>query len=205
MNSIVIDRIEKGNSQRYNVFSDDKFLFSLYNHEIKQYGLKAQSEIAHSVYIDILENVVKKRAKERALYLLERRPYSEYMLRKKLILNAYPNDIIDEVVEFLKQYRYLDDYMYIQMYVNQSVSKKSKKQFVFDLKRKGISKELLEQYFDEYPYCEEQRLSEQMERYVKNMDLQDWKVQQRVIRYFLGKGFSYPHIRECVQRMLSVE
>ncbi|MDO5156701.1 MAG: regulatory protein RecX [Eubacteriales bacterium] len=202
-NSIWITRIEESRNRRYKVFSDDRFLFALYGSELKKYNINENSEMDVSLYTELIESVIRKRAKERALYLLERRPYSEYMLRTKLKETDYPENVIENVVGFLKKYHYLDDYMYVSMYVEAYGSKKSKKKLIFDLKQKGIRSDIIHNYFEEQEFCDDEQLMHQLEHYVNGKDLMDYKVQQKVIRYFYGKGFAYSLITECIQKIVS--
>ena len=194
-----ITRIEEGKGRKYKVFGDEIFLFSLYKKELKKYGIAENTEIDDNLIEDIEENCILKRAKERALYLLEYKPYSISMMREKLYNGEYSKKIIEKVILFLKEYHYLDDKDYIRMYIGTYSVRKSRKQLTCDLLRKGISKELINNCFEQLEYSEQECFEKEFERYVRGKDLEDWKVRQKVFRYFLGKGFSISLIEDSLK------
>ena len=195
---MLITRIDASKSKRYKVFSDYNYLFPLYAKELKQYHIEEGVEIADSAISTILDNIVYKRAKERALFLLERKSYSKSMMRDKLVATDYPDNVVDHVISFLEDYHYLNDGEYIQSYVNFNIHKKSKRQMTFELLQKGISKEQIEEFFYETDYTEEVCLERQFLRYIKGKDLTDARVKQKIFRYFYGKGFSISLIEDMM-------
>lgn len=197
---MLITRIEQGKGKRYKVYSDSDFLFSLYGRELKEYHIAENVEVSESIIAEILEDIIYKRARERALYLLESRPYTCSMMRDKLVSGDYPAEIADQVISFLQKYHYLDDMAYIRMYVEAYSKSKSKKQIQFDLQKKKIAKNLIDEYMSLQNYSEEECFRKQFERYTRGKDIRDRSVRQKVFRYFYGKGFSY-HLIEEYMRM----
>lgn len=195
-----IARIEESKGNRYRVFGDDGFLFSLYGRELKRYHIEAHTELEDTCIHFILQEVIYKRAKDRALFLLEGRPLSVAMLKEKLRKNEYPETVIEQVVVFLQTYHYLDDMEYIHMYVDAYSNKKSRKQMIYDLIRKGISKDMIDTYFEEVEYSERSCFEKQFERYVRGRDLEDVAVKQKIFRYFYRKGFQASLIEEALRR-----
>lgn len=202
---MLITKIESGKNKRYRVFGDDTFLFALYKNELKRYQIEENAMIEDSVISSILGEIIYKRAKERALYLLEKRPLTVSALRDKLRYNDYPEAVVEKVLVFLEQYHYLDDMDYVRMYTRTYSNKKSKKQIVYDLLRKGISKSLINIYFEENEYSEQEGFEKQFERYVKGKDLGNLSVRQKVFRYFYGKGFSVSMIETALRNRTELE
>ncbi|MCM1157675.1 MAG: RecX family transcriptional regulator [Bacteroidales bacterium] len=198
---MLITGIDTGKNNRYRVFGEDGFLFSLYKKELKQYHVEENKPLSDDTIQLILTEVVYKRGKERALYLLEKRPLSVFMLWKKLLDNEYPEPVIDWIVEFLETYHYLDDTEYVRMYIASYSQKKSKRQIFYDLQQRGIAKEEVEACFAAGAYSERACLEKQFRRYVRGKDLQDWAVRQKVFRYFYGKGFQSTLIEEALKEV----
>lgn len=196
---MLITKIEEGKGKKYRVFSEDGYLFSLYGKELKKYHIQENLMIDDAIISSILDEIIYKRGKERALYLLERRPLTEFMLRDKLKKSEYPVVVINRIVSFLYEYHYLDDLEYIRMYVNTYQYKKSLKQIKLDLRCKGITKENLEQFFYEYDYSDEESFQRQFDKYIRNKDLSDYKTKQKVFRYFYGKGFETSMIEYAIR------
>lgn len=195
-----ITRIEDGKNKKYRIYSEEGYLFSLYGKEIKRYHLAENKEIPDCIISSIMDELIYKRGKERALFLIERRPLTEFMLREKLKSNEYPDDIIDRVVAFLFRYHYLDDMEYIRMFVNSYSHKKSRKQIQYDLQKKGIQKQDIEQYFLQYPYSDEDSLQQLFQRYIRNKNLEQPKDRQKVFRYFYSKGYASSLIQSEIQK-----
>ncbi len=202
---MLITKIESGKNKRYRVFGDDTYLFALYRNELKHYQIEENAMIEDSVISSILDEIIYKRAKERALYLLEKRPLTVSGLRDKLRYHDYPEAVVEKVIAFLEQYHYLDDMDYVRMYTGSYSSKKSKKQIVYDLMRKGISKSLIDIYFEENEYSEQEGFEKQFERYVRGKDLGNLAIRQKVFRYFYGKGFTVSMIETALRSRMELE
>ena len=98
-----------------------------------------------------------KRAKHRALYLLERCDRTEQELRSKLSRN-YTEEIVEEAIAYVKQYHYIDDERYAINYLNRKGSLKSRRQTEQELLyKKGISRAVLERA------CQEAQLQDERE------------------------------------------
>lgn len=193
-----ITRIEKGKGQRYRVYSDEEMIFALYRKELQYYHIQENSEIDEDLFHMILADVVLKRAKERALYLLEQRLYTVSMMRKKLLDSEYPELVLEQVLSFLQQYHYLDDREYANMYIKDYSLKKSRKQMIMDLCRRGVDRQILEDFFEEQGDFEDQCFARQFQRYVQGKDVSDFSSRQKIFRHFYSKGFS----SELIQKYL---
>ena len=69
---------------------DDGTEFVLYRGEAKKYRLGEGAELSDNEYGELLYDVVGKRAKKRALHLLEKMDRTERQLRDKLRQGGYP-------------------------------------------------------------------------------------------------------------------
>lgn len=199
-----ITKIEKGKGRRYRVYSDKQLVFALYDKELKYYNIEENRELKDDTIDTILKDIILKCAKERALYLLERKMYTVSMMRDKLIYNDYPESVVEQVLSFLKEYRYLDDKAYVCMYIRNYSSKKSRKQLMLDLHIKGIEKQLVNDFFEEYEYSEEQCFARQFERYVRGKDITNFSDRNKVFRHFYVKGFSTNLINEYMRNFSEV-
>lgn len=202
---MLVTKIESGKNKRYRVYGDDMFLFTLYKSELKRYQIQENVMLEDSVISSILDEIIYKRAKERALYLLEKRPLTVFMLRDKLRSHEYPETVVNKVIQFLEKYHYLDDGEYIRMYIAAYSNKKSKKQIVFDLMHKGISKNFIDIYLDENEYSEQVGFEKQFERYVRGKNLDNLVVRQKVFRYFYAKGYTVSLIETALRNRAELE
>ena len=86
-----------------------------------------------------------KRAKHRALHLLERCDRTEQELRTKLEQNYEP-EVVEEAIAYVKQFHYIDDKRYAVNYLTSRGRVKSRRQVEQELLyKKGISRDVLEE------------------------------------------------------------
>jgi regulatory protein len=84
------------------------------------------------------------RAWNYVLWLLGRQAYSTAQVKEKLLKKEVSPDIITQVLEKLKDYRFLDDARFAEQYVQSRQKRKGKIALKLELRRKGIDEELAE-------------------------------------------------------------
>ena len=99
------------------VFLEEGFAFVLYRGEVERFGIEEGKELEADVYQRILNEVLLGRAKERALYLLKSSGKTETWMKKKLQEAGYPEEAVSYAMNFLKEYRFIDDRAYAESYV----------------------------------------------------------------------------------------
>ena len=134
---------------RYKVYVDGQFAFILYKGELREFGIEEEKEISESCYQQIMTQVLPKRAKKRALNLLESRDYTSGQLREKLRQGDYPQACIDEAIDYVESYCYVDDLRYAKDFITYHLEHKSRTRIGQDLMRKGIGRDIIEAAFEE--------------------------------------------------------
>lgn len=144
-----------------------------------------------------------KSARECALSLLEYRDRTEQQMRQKLKEREYGPQEIEEALSFLKEYRYIDDADYAERYIRVYSRKKSTRQIRFDLERKGIARDVVEQYLEESPVDEEGQIREYLlKKGCRPGERLDAAVYKKITAGLCRRGFSYEAIRRVMDRML---
>ena len=198
---MIVTKVEEWKSKKYRIYIDDEFTFTLYSKELHQFHIRKGVVISQDIVFHILDTVIYKRAKERALFLLERKPLSINMMRMKLQENGYSPYIIDRVISFLEIYHYLDDEEYTRMYIHTYSCKKSKKQLKKDLLYKGISRDVIDTYFENNIYSEQDCFEKQFQKYIKGKNLENYSDRQKIFRYIYSKGFSVSLIEKYMKTL----
>lgn len=134
---------------RYKVYVDGQFAFILYKGELREFGIEEEKEISELCYQQIMTQVLPKRAKKRALNLLESRDYTSGQLREKLRQGDYPQACIDEAIDYVESYGYVDDLRYAKDFITYHLEHKSRTRIGQDLMRKGIGRDIIEAAFEE--------------------------------------------------------
>lgn len=138
------------------------------------------------------------RAKEYALRSLSCNDQTEFQIRQKLQKREYPAEVIDRVMEFLKEYNYINDVRFLEQYVACHCNRLNRKQLVEKLSVKGIKGMDVDRYLELYQYNEEELLQKAVRKYVKGKDLSDSRVRQKVFTHFVQKGYSCSLVRRVV-------
>ena len=157
------------------------------NYEIvSAYGLKAGLDMPESAWEKIVFDNEFRKAKERALYLLDYRDYSYVELYKKLEKN-YSEEICDAVMDKMlglaRTYVEVRKYGYYRAYQQ--------------MRQKGLTKPIIEEALEEYSEGTYERLYELVERkYLRYLDGEkgDIKVKNALVRL----GYSYDIIKEVL-------
>ena len=100
---------QKKDPDKYNVFVDGEFSFSLYMQDIRFFKIKENEEIPEDKYNYILNEVIYIKAQDKALNFLGYKMRTEKEMRDKLETYDYSEGVIERVMEFLLKYGYVDD------------------------------------------------------------------------------------------------
>ena len=106
---MTVTKITEISKSRIKIMIDEEFAFVLYKGELHLYQLKEGEEIPEEVYSEIMEDVLPKRAKLRAMNLLKARAYTEKQLTDKLREGGYPEMVVRNAIDYVISYGYLDD------------------------------------------------------------------------------------------------
>ncbi len=99
---MIVTKIESVTKTRFKVYVDEQFAFVLYKGELSRYRIVAEKEIEEEIFQKLKKEVVLKRAKLRALHLLNDMDRTEAQLRTKLKQGLYTEDI-EEIFQKLKK------------------------------------------------------------------------------------------------------
>ena len=123
---------------------------------------------------------------------------SEQEIKNKF-LNTIEPDMLNDIIEYLKEAKYIDDKDYIEKTVNEFILLKnlSLKELQYKLLAKGVNRNDIEDYF----YENQEKLEEYEKKSISNilykkqdsMDIQDIK------QYLLKKGYKLENINEMLE------
>ena len=195
-----IEPLEKG---KVRIVFDNGTVVVLYRKEVA--GLKLQEGLflSKEQYDKILYEIIGKRAKKRAMYLLEQMDRSERKLREKLTQNQYPEECVDLAIDYVKKYHYLDDYRYACTYVRYHGEKLSRVQLLQKLLQKGITKDVAQKAIEEEAQADEIALIRQwIQKKGYSLDSADEKETRRMYAFLLRRGFKSSDICKELHNML---
>lgn len=208
---MLIKSIEPVSKDRSRVRLEGGHEFVLYKGELRILKLKEDTDLSDEVYRNIMETVLPKRAKLRAMNLLKSRAYTEYGLRKKLIEGGYPDSVADIAISYVKSYGYVNDRQYALDYVNDQCTKRSKKELYQKLSQKGIAKEILDGVFAEvygsYRDVREESSFDETDVIVKTLKKrgftgnESYEERQKLLAYFYRRGFEMDSVYKAMDSL----
>ncbi|MGL4873511.1 MAG: recombination regulator RecX [Clostridium sp.] len=206
-----ITRIEEGkrNKNRVNIYVDEDFSFAIDVELSYKMGLKKNLEIDEE---KIKEAVLKdgfSKCKERAIKIVERSYKTEKELREKLRGYEFLEEQIDYAINFLIEYKFLDDVKYTRMYIKDKLFNQGSNKIKFALERKGINKEVIAEILSEFDKEEEVSrgvyLCEKKYNILKGKETDKYKLKDKLFRYLIGRGYEFSSAKEIINRVINKE
>lgn len=206
---MVITRLEKTTKGRIKIYLNDEFAFMLYRGEINSLPISVGADMTDELYDYICDTVLTRRAKLRAMNILQKQDKTEKELRDKLREGLYPERVIDAAIAYVKSYSYIDDERFARNYVSYRLQSKSKRLLERELRQKGVPADIIENVLEELTNTKgfdedvlivrmaEKKCGSPLEEKLPAAD--DRKSWEKLYRYLIGKGFEY----EKVKRVLS--
>lgn len=160
---------------------------------------------------------------QKAIQFLSYRPRSEKEVRDKLLRHsgkrvrrAHPesdsiNDlgvIIDQVIEKLKQQKFINDEEFARMWIEQRTQFKPRSMRVIkmELKQKGISQEIIESRIKNQELSEDTDLKQAKRLVQKRMQrykgLEKRELYEKLGRFLASKGFDWDTIKKSVDEVV---
>lgn len=188
--SILVTQIDKLGNGKLRIHFEGKENLIFYYSEIRGCKLEEGQYISSTVYEQLFKEVVGKRAKKRALHLLEQMDRTEQQLREKLAISEYPSRCIDDAIAYVKSFHYLDDHRYAETFTRYKKEKLSRQQIKQKLMLKGVSREIVSEAIDsEYDVDESVHIRSLLEKKRFSKETADEGEFRRVYNYLLRRGF----------------
>ncbi|HZK27948.1 MAG TPA: regulatory protein RecX [Thermoclostridium sp.] len=194
---------QKNNPNMIQIHIDDSYAFSIPEEEYIRMNLYEKQELNSEEIRVIREEVNVQFAKQRALRILTIRYRTEYEIKEKLTSLGFDIESVDAAILQLKSMGYINDRLFATKYISDRLKLKprSKRALNFELKKKGISPDIIEQVIDEFEIDESVIAYRLARKKYGKYDMDDQKIQRRVISFLSHKGFSYEIIKGAMEQM----
>lgn len=201
---MTVTEIVEISKKQSRVCLDHELYFVLYKGELHQYGIAEGEELTEEQCSELFEELLPRRAKLRAMNLLQSRDYTECQLRDKLRNGGYPETVVVQALDYVKSFHYVDDLRYAGDYLATFSGRKSLRRMELDLQQKGIPKTVIEQAVAawrerEGGQDELQMACELLAKRHYDRDTSDRRQQQRMYNFLMYRGFSSEVIRKALQ------
>lgn len=202
---MIITNIIEISKKQCKIMLDEEFAFVLYKGELPLYQIKEGETMSKETYHKIVDEVLTRRARLRAMNLLKSRSYTEKKLMDKLKSDMYPQCCIHNAIEYVKSFGYVNDEQYAADYMFYHGSRLNQMQLYQKLREKGVSEEIIQKNYD--AYCDHGNAPKEEElirRFLQKKGYRDGSdgmtdIQKaKLMKSLVQRGFSYDRVRRVL-------
>jgi regulatory protein len=201
----IITKITQGknNPERYNIYLEEKFAFSVDESILIRFQLTKGKELDQWTIEEMnFEDEVRK-AFNKALQYLSFRMRSESEVRTKLKEKEFGEAVIDEAVKKLYTLNFLDDRAFSEALMQTQIksSKKGPRAIQQDMQKKGIDKRMQKDVLDSYSEEEQLEIARGLAEKIaaKEKMKTPSQIQQKINDSLMRKGYAYPLIKQAME------
>jgi regulatory protein len=185
---------------RYSVFVDGVYAFALSANDLLTFGIVTGDEFTKEQYEELLNKAVIAKAYDQAIGYIARRVRSEWELREYLKRKECMPNIIEIVIERLRDKKYVDDVAFAEAWVRDRrlLKSTSKQKLTMELRAKRVNDATIQQVLAADETDEHAVLTELIMRKKQQTRYQD---KQKLLAYLVGQGFRYDDIKSALQSL----
>lgn len=193
---------QKNDSERYNIFVDEKYAFSVHESVLIKYNLKKGMLLDEWVTEEIAYEDEIEKAFHRALHYLSFRMRSEREVEKKLKEVGFGEAVIKEAIMKLRRLNFLDDEAFSEAFMRtqKNASSKGPRAIQQALQQKGIAKDVQQEVLEMYSEKEQFTIAQQLAQKVVNANENQppLQVKQKIQNQLLRRGFHFSLIQQVI-------
>lgn len=201
--------IQKNNKDRVNIYLDGEYALSISAELVYKENLKVKDEVDIANLQVVAEKESMIRCKESALRIIERSYKTEKEIRDKLKQKGYEEKQIDNSIKFLKEYNFLNDNVYAKSFIKDKLNSKGSQKIKYDLMRKGIAKDIIEENLMGIDKSEEKEVALNIGRKkyetIKKKESDNYKASGKLYRFLISRGYSYDIVKDVVKEIMSLD
>ena len=145
-------------------------------------------------------------SRDYCLKLITIKDRTEKEIRTKLKEKNFDENTIEEEIEFLSNYGYINDKRYAEHFTADAINIKKwgKSRIRAELLRRSVERFVIDDAIEEaFAETEDDRLYTEMEKRYKDADFSNMKERTRIFNFYLRRGFSPDEIKGAMNRMSS--
>ncbi len=196
---------QKNNNERYNLYLDEKYAFSLDEAVLVKYQL-TKGKVLEAFTIDemVFDDEVRK-AYNKAIQFLSYRMRSEQEVKDKLLASEFGEAVVIEAIRKLYEHGFLNDESFSKALVatHKKNAKKGPRAIRVELKKKGIEQQLQDEVLSAYSEEEQVKIATGLvEKLIKqNHTKTPLQIKQKAQDLLLRKGFSFSIISSAMESL----
>ena len=210
MSSIITKvEVQRNNKKRVNIYVNEEYAFSCDAELVYRYDLK-KSKVIDLVDLEeviLSDNFMK--AKNDSLRYLERSYKTEKEITEKLKKKGYDDSVIEKTIVFLKEYNFINDTKYAEMYIKDKQQSAGKVKLKYDLRKKGIEEDTVRHLMDQMDSDVENGSAESLAvkkfKLLLQRESDRRKIYEKLLRFLIGKGFSFETAKSVIGKVMNFQ
>jgi len=188
---------QKKDKSRCNIELDGRFFCGMKLETVMKNRLKVGMMTDAETLAKLQLESEKLTALDKALTHITVSMKTEKDVRDYLAKKGYLPEVLDFVAEKMKEYGYLDDAVYAKSYAESVSKKKGKRLIASELKRKGVSDEIIEETLSGIG-DESESAKAHLEKYLRGKP-RDRATLSKAYRHLLSKGYDYDTVKSVLE------
>lgn len=183
---------------RYSVYLDEKYAFSLSESELLVQRLRIGQQFDNSEVNKILDVANEDKAYTRALDLLARRPRTIWEMQQYLKSKNYEDHLVKKILNKLSKKGYLDDKKFAESWLStrRILKSTSKRKISLELKQKHVDESIINMVIG----SDEANEIEIIKKLILTKNTQSrYSDRQKLISYLARQGFNYSDIKTAME------
>lgn len=201
--------IQKNNKDRVNIYLDGEYAFAINAELVYKENLKVKDDVDIVKLQEVAEKEAYIRCKESAIKIIERSYKTEKEIRDKLKQKGYEEKQINKSIEFLKEYNFLNDNTYAKAFIKDKLTSKGSQKIKYDLIKKGISKDIIEENLIQVDKNEEKEVALNLARKkyesIRKNESDNYKLSGKLYRFLISRGYGYDIVKDVVKEIMSLD
>ena len=196
------------NQKRVNIFLDEKFGFGLDLENHVLLGLKVGQELSDEEILEITKKAQYQNTYNNLLRFATLRPRSEKEIYDWFKKHKVSENLYIKLFDKLKHLNLANDYEFAKWWIEQRIQfkSKSKKDLEYELRIKGIAKEIINEVLSESGIDELGAAQKLIKKNIYKWErLDKFKKKQKIYEFLARKGFGWPVINSILKRYLNSE
>lgn len=194
---------QKKDTTRCNIEVDGRFFCGMKLETVMQNRLKVGMSVDEEALAALQFEGERADALDKALSHISAAMKTEREIRDFLKKKGYLDAVIDDAVERMRGYGYVDDEAYARAYASSMGKKKGRRLIEAELRRKGVSDEAISSALSDLS-GEDESASRQLEKYLRGKTI-DKATLRKAYSFLLGKGYDGDTARAALQHLADID
>ncbi|WP_411680476.1 recombination regulator RecX [Clostridium thailandense] len=208
-NIITKIEVQKRNKERVNIYINNEFSFACSAELVYIHSLSKDKVVDVNSLAEIVEEDNYIKCKNTSLKMIEKSYKTEKQIIDKLVQKEYQDKIIKRTIEFLKQYNFIDDKKYAQMYIKDKISAQGKNKTKYALINKGINEEIINEELkhidDAIEESSAMKLAEKKYNILLKSEKDARNINKKLREYLARKGYNLDIIQKVSNSIVKLD